>query len=83
MLFLIASFTKTIMSDFQLLMKLDINSMHWSIPSAMAHHSVSNDAHYTTKPFQYVTKSFKVMIPNSSDDGSPTSSKVIFYLNTR
>ena len=57
-----------------------MNSMNWPTANKMAHRCVSIETNYTTKPFQYVMKSFKDLI-SDSEDGLP--SKVIVYSNTR
>ena len=80
MLFLTATCTDNIRHHFQRLMQLDINSLTWPSANEMAHRSVSIDTKYTTKPFQYVTKTFKAMI---SDSDGNLPSKVIVYSNTR
>ena len=80
MLFLTATCTSDIKRDFELLMKLQINSWNWPSSNEMKHRCVSIDTRYTTKPFQYVMRTFKSMITDS-DDGLPN--KVIVYSNTR
>ena len=80
MLFLTATCTSDIQRDFELLMKLQINSCNWPSSNEMKHRCVSIDTRYTTKPFQFVMRTFKSMI-TPCDDGLPN--KVIVYSNTR
>ena len=80
MLFLTATCTRAIRNDFEDMMQIDLNLMNWPTANEMAHRCVSIETNYTTKPFQYVMKSFKDMISDSDDD---LPSKVIVYSNTR
>ena len=78
MLFLTTTCTCAIHNDFKNMMEIEINSMNWPTANEMAHRCVLIETNYTTKPFQYVMKSFKDMI-SDSEDGLP--SKVIVYSN--
>ena len=95
MLFLTATCTNAIRKEFESLMDLQINLLHWPSSSNIMHRSVSVHTQYTSKPFQYVMNTFKSMISESSafiknnSDSDPNGSnttlptKVIVYSNTR
>ena len=80
MLFLTATCTRAIRNDFENMMEIEMSSMNWPTANKMAHRCVSIETNYTTKPLQYVMKSFKDMI-SDSEDGLPNT--VIVYSNTR
>ena len=79
MIFLTATCTATIYSSFQELMNIKISSVHWPTPTEMLNRSVNIQATYTSKPFQHLMKTFKLLI----SDNPNLPSKIIVYSNTR
>ena len=79
MAFMTATCSTFIQSSVQEIFGVELNCSHWPSPVEMMHRSVSIHVSYTSRPFQYVSKTIK----NNLSVHPSLPNKVIVYSNCR